>query len=345
MFARIAKVRFFMLRFAYIILILFILSLAGFLGVSAQDTASEKQDEILERGEYIVHIAGCFACHSPYKEEFADFSALTSEQTLTLSLFAVQTLDLENRFMAGGRPFELGPIGTLYSANLTPHEATGIGSWTDAQIELAIRVGVNPSGRRLYPIMPYANYFNMAQSDVEAVIAYLRTIEPVENGVDRSGPSGEGVAPELERTEDMLQTPPDGSDPVELGSYLVNVIMSCNDCHTPRDPRTGLHDEELAMAGGQAYEGPWGIVYGGNITPHEETGIGTWTADDIRRVFREGVRPDGRRLVLMPWEDYASITDDDLDALIAYLQAIEPIDNEIPAPSIDEAFLQYADED
>jgi mono/diheme cytochrome c family protein len=333
------------LRFLLITIALLALSVAGYVGVTAQDTGDEEQDELIERGDYLVHIAGCFACHSPYKEEYADFSNLTLEQAQTISLFAVTTLDLENRYMAGGRPFELGPLGVVYSANLTPHEETGIGNWTDEQIELAIRYGVNPTGRRLFPLMPYEKFFNMVESDVDAIIAYLRTIEPIENEVDRSGPSGEGIAPVLERTEPLPETPPDGSDPVELGSYLVNVVMSCGDCHTPRDPRTGLFAEDMHLAGGQAYEGPWGIVYGGNITPHDETGIGTWTADDIRRVFREGVRPDGRRLVLMPWEDYSSITDDDLDALIAYLQSLEPIDNEIPAPSIAEEFLQYADED
>jgi mono/diheme cytochrome c family protein len=193
--------------------------------------------------------------------------------------------------------------------------------------------------------MPYEKFFNMAESDMAALIAYLRTVEPVEHEVDRSGPSGEGMTPELERTEPLRAEPPDGSDPAELGSYLVNIIMSCGDCHTPRDPRTGFFAEDMLLGGGQAYEGPWGIVYGGNITPHNETGIGTWSADNIRRVFREGVRIDGRRLILMPWEDYSSITDDDLDALISYLQTVEPVDNEIPAPSIEAAFLQYADED
>ena len=330
-----------------IFIILLCTVVSGIVVLSAQDNEPDEEEQaaLVERGEYIAHIAGCFACHTPYQEEFSDFSQLTLEQVQQLSLFAVTTLDLENRYMAGGRPFELGPMGVVYSANITQHEETGIGAWTDEQIEAAVRVGINPSGRVLFPIMPYEKYFNMAESDMDALIAYLRTIEPVENEVDRSGPSGEGMTPQGERIVPLPANPPDGSDPVELGDYLANVIMSCGDCHTPRDPRTGFFAEDMHFGGGQAYEGPWGIVYGGNITPHEETGIGTWEADDIRRVFREGVRIDGRRLILMPWEDYAAITDDDLDALIAYLGSVEPIDNEIPAPSIDEAFLQYADED
>jgi mono/diheme cytochrome c family protein len=315
----------------------------GVLAAVAQDTSpTMTQEELIARGEYVAHIAGCISCHSPYKEEFADFSQLSPEQLQTVGLFALQALDLENRAFAGGRPFDLGPLGMLWTPNITSDEETGIGSWTDEEIEVAIRIGVTPSERRLFPVMPYRNYFTMADSDMKALIAFLRNLPPVSHNVDRSGPSGEGFAPELVLDGEVPQTPPDGSDPVALGAYLVNTVMSCADCHTPLDPNTGMPIMDMWLAGGQAYEGPWGIVYGGNITPHE-TGIGDWTAEDIERSMRQGLNTENRRLILMPWEDYAVATEEDMAAVIAYLQSLPAVANIIPEPSIDEIFIQYAE--
>ncbi|MCI0711901.1 MAG: hypothetical protein L0154_17220 [Chloroflexi bacterium] len=329
------------------LVILAALLLMSLVAVTAQEGGGDEDEEaaLLERGEYLVHIAACWECHTPHLEEYnkPDLTDLSLEQIQTFALSTLDTLDFEEHFMAGGRPFP-SPMGVVFSANLTADEATGVGSWTDEQLEIAIRQGVNPTGRRLFPVMPYLNFYNLAERDVDAIIAYLRTIEPVENEVDRSGPSGEGIAPVLEPRDDLPELPPDGSDPVELGEYLVRNVMSCNDCHTPLDSETGAPIPELALSGGFPFEGPWGIVYAGNITPDEETGLGSWTEEDYVRVFREGVNREGRRLIFMPWEAYGSITDDDLAALIAYLQSIEPIENEIPAPAIEDDFLQFVEE-
>lgn len=332
-------------RWGVILLIVVSVIFSVFMVALAQDEPSMTEEEMLERGAYLAQISGCIACHTPYQAEYADFSALTLEQIQTLSLAGEDAQDLENSLMAGGRPFDLGPMGAILTSNLTPDEETGLGSWTDEEIEAAIRIGVSKDGYRLFPIMPYINYFNMAESDMQSLIAYLRSIPAVENEVPRIGPSGEGIAPELEITDELPQNPPDGSDPVELGRYLVLSVMSCSDCHTPLDPETGAPMFDFLLAGGQAYEGPWGIVYGGNITPHEETGLGNWTDEEIARVFREGVRIDGRRLILMPWQDYAPATDEDLNAVIAFLRELTPIENEVPAPSIEDALLIFAEEE
>jgi mono/diheme cytochrome c family protein len=339
------------LRLTLILLLLLSLPVALMIA-KAQEATEEateavemsEQEALLERGHYIIYIAGCISCHTPPKEEYADFSALTIEQTIDISMFALTTLDLENRQLAGGRVFDLGPMGVIMSRNLTPDVETGLGAWTDEEIEAAIRVGVSRDGYRLFPLMPYRNFFNMSEYDMDAVIAYLRSLPAVSNDVPRIGPSGEGIAPDLVASDENLPFAPDGSDPVALGDYLANTIMGCTDCHTPVDPATGAFIEDEWLAGGQPWEGPWGIVYGGNITPHEETGIGTWTDEQISRVLREGVRIDGRRLVLMPWEDYAAISDDDLTALIAYLRSIPAVDNEAPAPAIEDAFIIYLED-
>jgi len=301
------------------------------------------EEDMLERGEYLSHIGACVSCHTPQKEEYMT-EDLTPEQLQQIGLAFEETQDIENMLLAGGREFPLGPAGVLISPNLTPHE-TGLGDWTDEEIEAALRIGVNRDGRRLHPLMPYPNFFRWAESDMQALIMYLRTIPAVENEIVQTGPSGDGIAPELIVVEEELpQMPPDASDEIALGQYLSINVMSCGECHTPLDPETGAPDFDLWLAGGQAYAGPWGIVYGGNITPHE-TGLAGWEAEDYERVLREGVRIDGRRLVFMPWEDYKGATEEDMAAVIAYLQSLTPIENEIPAPAIEDLFLEYAEEE
>jgi hypothetical protein len=102
----------------------------------------------------------------------------------------------------------------------------------------------------------------------------------------------------------------------------------------------------MFLAGGQPFEGPWGIVYGGNITPHEETGIGSYTEADLALVLSAGIMPDGRRTILMPWYSYTNLTPEDLRAVVTFLlEGLEPIDNEIPEPAVEEPFQLFADED
>jgi mono/diheme cytochrome c family protein len=317
---------------------------AGLMRVSAQDQTAEPNNEPMERGEYLANIAGCIGCHTPFQEAYnAPLEQLSEEQLLTLGLRAVDAQDHE-RMLAGGRPFDLGPTGVLLSANITPDDETGLGEWTDEEIENAIRIGVSRDGRRLHPLMPYRTYYNMAREDMRALIAYLRTVPAVSNDVPL-GPSGEGIAPELLPSDTLPEIAPDGSDQVALGDYLVNAVMSCIDCHTPLDAETGAPIMDLHLAGGQPYEGPWGIVYGANITPHPETGLGNWTEQQIMTVLYTGVRIDGRRVVVMPWQDYLFVTESDALAVATYLkQGLEPIDNEVPAPSFtNQQFVQYAE--
>jgi len=340
------------LRTVSIILAIAVLALTWVAAI-AQDEATEEpememteEEALIAHGEYIAYISGCISCHTPPQEEYRDLTALTLDQAITMSIAAEDTLDIENAAYSGGRIFDLGPAGIIFTANITPDEETGIGSWTDEEIETAIRIGVNPDGRRLFPLMPYRNYFNMAEDDMQALIAFLRSLEPVENEVPRIGPTGEGIAPELIAEDDaLLEAPVAADDPVARGEYLVNTIMSCGDCHTPIDPTTGEPIFDQWLAGGQPWEGPWGIVYGGNITPHEETGIGTWTDEEIAIAIRAGIRPDGRRLILMPWQDYIVLTDEDTESIVAYLRDIPAVDLEAPAPSIGEPFLVFEDAD
>jgi hypothetical protein len=92
----------------------------------------------------------------------------------------------ETRIGAGGFELVLAPGVTFISANITPDPETGIGNWTDDEIKRAMTKGISKDGRRLSPPMPYSFFANMTKEDLDAVVAYLRTVPPVVNKVERS---------------------------------------------------------------------------------------------------------------------------------------------------------------
>ena len=325
-----------------VVILAFVLSFVFILAMASSAGASQQyQIDTLEHGKYIATIAGCTDCHTPLKPEYQDPTKLNFDQLKVLSFNGGAAAD-ETRFLSGGRAFDLGPIGILLTRNITPDEETGLGSWTDEQIKLAIKTGVNKDGKVLFPVMPYHVYTGMADADVDAVVAYLRSVSAINNPVPERTISTEGLPTPPYQTGIVA---PDPSDKAARGAYLVNSVMGCTDCHTPVDPTTGAPQMDKYLAGRQPYEGPWGIVYGGNITPDDETGIGTWSEEEVRRAVISGVGKNGRRLILMPWFAYSALTAEDADAVAYYLKNVLPaVKNEIPAPSLNEGFEEMAPE-
>lgn len=281
------------------------------------------QDDKVARGRYIASIAGCVGCHSPI-----------DKQTFT---------PVAGKEFTGGEEFDLGPLGKAYSKNLTSDKKTGLGEWTDDEIKTAITTGVSRDGLHLFPIMPYTTFTNMSDQDLDDLVAFLRTIPPQENSVERRQILPPEQLPHIERKSGIVA--PDSKDTVERGRYLFRAILVCNDCHTPLNPETNAPVMEKYLAGGQPFEGPWGIVYGGNITPDQETGIGTWTDKDIERLLRTQVRPDGRVAVVMPaLLIYTNLSDDDMKAVINYLKNdVKPVNAVVPAAKLNEGFEKYVE--
>src|SRR5580704_4729038 len=124
--------------------------------------------------------------------------------------------------------------------------------------------------------------------------------------------------------------------PVERGSYLVNTILACGNCHTPKGP-TGAAMADRELSGGLAFTTPAFDATAANITPDRETGIGTWSDDDIKRALSTGDRPAHARLpgvplaAVMPAGFYKAILPHDLNAIVAYLRTVKPVRNEAPA--------------
>jgi mono/diheme cytochrome c family protein len=120
--------------------------------------------------------------------------------------------------------------------------------------------------------------------------------------------------------------------PEERGSYLVNAVMVCDGCHTPRGPGGFLMDKRLS-GGSQIWDEPAYTVKGSNITQDRETGIGAWSAADLKRLLVEGVRPNGVPVApQMPYAFYKILTPRDLDAIAAYIRTVAPVKNAVQPP-------------
>src|SRR5664279_5052726 len=121
------------------------------------------------------------------------------------------------------------------------------------------------------------------------------------------------------------------TDLVKRGDYLVNTIMTCGNCHTPKGPPAAIVGKDFS--GGLSWDEPPFKVTAPNITQDKETGIGSWSDADIKKLMRTGVRPNGVQIaMIMPTDFYEIITDRDMDAIVAYLRTLNPVTNTVPAP-------------
>ncbi len=118
---------------------------------------------------------------------------------------------------------------------------------------------------------------------------------------------------------------------VERGSYLVNTIMTCGNCHSPKGPPEAVAGKDFS--GGLSWDEPPFKVTAPNITQDKDTGIGKWSDADIKKLVRTGVRPNGVAIApIMPTGFYGIITNSDMDAIVAYLRTIKPVSNKVPDP-------------
>lgn len=256
----------------------------------------------LERGKYLVEgILTCGNCHTPRGPG--------------------GVLDTAKRHAGSPAPQIDTPEWSAHPTNMTPDKETGIGSWTREQLKVALREGKRPNGQQLAPLMPYAFYRIFTPADLDAVVTYVLAQPPVSNKVPPNVykvktmtfdvlPGAEKPMPEKEMAQ-----------PVKKGFYLAT-IGHCMECHTPIVK--GHRDFKNALGtGGERFEGPWGVTVSRNITQHKENGIGAWTDDEIKRAITQGVRKDGSKLrPPMGFQWYATMTDADLSAIVAYLRTI-----------------------
>jgi mono/diheme cytochrome c family protein len=298
--------------------IIIVLAGAAMTGGVSSPAGAQDQQALIARGAYLVNgPAACGNCHTRKKTDLSP---------------------QDDMFLAGGERFDT-PVFTAYSRNLTPDKDSGIGTWTDEQIIRAMREGVTKEGEILGPPMPVPTYHNMSDDDAKAIVAYLRTINPVHNEV----PESKYKIPLQPQVPAKGEPAPPKSDKVAHGGYLVNAIAHCFECHSTPDEHGEPDVAGHRGAGGfplpiwpEAGTKPGSVIFSLNITPDQETGIGTWSDDQIKRAITEGIDKDGKQLFpLMPFGSFKKMTPEDLDAIVAYLRTIKPLRNKIePNPTL-----------
>jgi mono/diheme cytochrome c family protein len=274
-------------------------------GCASLPRPPEARTPLERRGRHVLRIAVGCGCHG-----------------LNFAGWKEGGPDLLPRTLPYGERFT-GPFGVIPAPNITPDPETGIGKWTDEQIARAIRDGIHPSGARLHPIMPYPAFHGMADSDISALVAYLRRLRPVKNRV--TGKELSAAVPEPGPLRPAPERPPESG--VALGKYLVENISTCGDCHTPHGPSGPM--PEMLMAGNVLPRGSKGAEIVPNITPDRETGIERWSRNEIARYLRTGSRPDGglaqSLMAGLIFSSFSHLTKEEAQAIAAYLKTIPPV--------------------
>ena len=280
----------------------------SFLLSAVLSEAATPLPDLVVRGKYVFGAAGGCGCHTEPKG----------------------TLN------AGGRKYD-GPFGTVYSTNITPDRQTGIGAWTDEQIIAAIRLGRRPNGERLIPVHPYTVFNGMAEEDLRALVAYLRSAPPINRPNQPkkiSVPLFESVflpawlAAFAPKENPPLVAPTSG---LARGEYLVRAVGHCGECHTPRGV-TQATDNSRFLAG--TPKGPDGDPVP-NTTPDKDTGL-KWTEEEIAEFLGSGNKPDGDvagglmgEVIQGTSAGYKDLSKADRLAIARYLKSIPPIRNKI----------------
>lgn len=267
-------------------------------------------DKLVEAGRYAAILGDCAACHTaPGGQAFAGGLAVAS------------------------------PIGNIYSTNITPDRATGIGLYSLDDFDRAVRHGIASGGGTLYPAMPYPSYAKLSDGDVAALYAFfMKSVVPI-SAANRPteipwplslrwplalwrkalGPTTGNGAFDAATYKDPV---------IARGAYLVQGPGHCGTCHTPRAitlQEEGLDEHSPTfLTGGELIDG-WVAV---NLRGGVADGLGAMSADDIVASLRTG-RSVGRAAIGQPMKDVVihstqGMTDADLKAIAAYLKTLPP---------------------
>ncbi len=256
-----------------------------------------------ETGEYLARAGDCVACHSA----------------------------------PGGQAFAGGlnmatPIGTISATNITPDPETGIGRYTLDDFDRAVRQGIAPDGRHLYPAMPYPSYAKLTDADVKSLYDYFMHDVPAVKQADQPSEIPRWLSPRWPmRIWNLLFAPATGFTPDpskgaawNRGAYLVEGLGHCGACHTPRgwsyQERALAADSPNFLAGANLDD--W---YAPSLRADQTTGLGTWSRADIAEFLKTGHNLHGSaygsmRDVIQNSTPY--LTDEDRTAIATFLIAL-----------------------
>ena len=296
-----------------------ILAAPGGTHAAGTGQAADAGQSIVDQGRYLATAGDCISCHT----------------------------------RAGGPAFSGGralntPFGVIYSANITPDAATGIGTWSEQQFERALRSGVAADGTHLYPAFPYTAYTKISDQDVHAIYVYLRTLKPV----SYSPPQNKMSFPFSLRALlagwkamffDAGRYTPDSSrsDEWNRGAYLTQGLGHCGACHTPRNV-FGAERGSQAFTGADYLDDINDEVVDGRVTPMDEitvrtwssanltqapSGLGAWSVEAIAQYLKTG--HSARAAAFGPMSEVVAnstshLTDRDIHAIAVYLKSLAP---------------------
>lgn len=278
----------------------------GFASAATTPPITEAQ---ITRGAYLARAGNCATCHTerggaPY---------------------------------AGGRPLAT-PFGTVYSSNLTPDEATGLGRWSADAFWRALHNGRSIDGRLLYPAFPYPNYTQVTRADSDALYAYLRSLPPVkapnrahELAFPFSTQPALAVWRALYFRPGVHRDEPGRTAEWNRGAYLVRGLGHCAACHEARNLLGA--SQGLELAGGLMPLQNW---YAPSLRDPHEAGVSDWSEQEIVGLLRTGMTPKGS--VMGPMADvvYRStqhLSEADLRAMAVFLKSLPLAGSRPPEPA------------
>ena len=268
-------------------------------------THAQKTDPLtIARGAYLAKIADCAGCHTagPGHQPFV-----------------------------GGLPIT-SPFGVIYSTNITPDPATGIGKYTYADFSRAVRDGIARNGKRLYPAMPFASFAATSESDIEALYAYfMYEVKPVRYVPPQTKlpfPFNQRWAlwfwKKAFARQEPFKTRSDRDAEWNRGAYLVQALGHCGACHTPR----GLAFQEKGYSEASPYYLSGAVIdnwFAANLTSNRASGLGRWTESEVAAFLKTGharrtVASGSMITVIENSTQY--LRDEDLDAIAHYLKSL-----------------------
>ena len=288
---------------------------------NARPVAANADALQIQRGAYLAVAGDCIACHTAGAGKGSS----------------------ANKPFAGGLPMAIPMLGTIYTSNITPDRASGIGDWSLADFDRALRRGVSKDGHNLYPAMPYVSYSKMNDADVAALYAYFEKGVPA---VSHTLPKSTIPWPMNMRwplkfwnmvflPEGVYQFKPGQSEAWNRGAYLVQGLAHCSTCHTPR----GIGMQEVALdETGKGFLG--GSILAGwdayNITSSRNSGIGTWSQAQLAQYLRTGNVPHLAQAAGPMGEavehSFSHLSAQDVDAIATYIRTIPAVDDGSAAP-------------
>lgn len=247
----------------------------------------------------------------------SDPAVIARGEHLSKSVAGCATKDCHGADYAGGNTLAMGPVATLTGPNLTPKGVAAV--YSDGELARVIRHGIKKDGRSAI-FMPSQDFNWLPDSDLVAIVSYIRSVPPVDkpNGpvqikplgkiIDRRNQFVVDVARRIDHGNVKLAPPP--APTAEYGSFLAK---GCTGCHGER------------LSGGPIPGAPSSMPIPLNLTPHE-SGLKGWTYEDFEKLMTTGARKNGKTLdPFMPIEGYKGMNETEKRALWAHLSTLAPL--------------------